>query len=980
MGTRLIRLTACLMVVLAVPISLLSLAFCLPTVYGETYLAGLQDKWDALANAPGNRIVVAGGSGAAFGLRCDLLERELPEYSAVNFGLYAGLGTTVMLELMKPLLREGDIVIFTPEQSSQTLSDFFGPEAMWQAADGKPELLRALASNRWGKMAGAVPAFAGEKARFWYQQNLPAGDGVYARSSFNAYGDIQISNREQNTMPGGYDPNMLISFDPALPTAKFLEAVNDFSQWCEKNGITFCYRFCPVNEAAVSGEERTRLAEFHAQLGEKLDCPILGDPEDLLMDAGWFFDTNFHLNEAGAVVNTAMLAGELKAFLGKTELVEIDLPEMPSFGETEIVSGSGEDENCFTYAAFGDGWEIVGLTEQGKARECLTIPASHEGQPVARLGAGALAENTSLQELIIQKSLRAIQDGAFEGCAALTRIVLEQPNPEQISVGSGLLTGTEATVIVPAGRLAAYRTNYFWAVHAQRIQEDESSPEQETLPEPPNVSGQGIRYEGNGGRLKSWASDAIDLPTDNAHLRMNTAQGSGYFAREGYVLTGWNTAADGSGQAVGLGSRMERRDNLTLYAQWFKANPETDFRWEMESGALWITEYLGAGETCVVPETIVGERVHGIRQGAFREKTFFKLVLPSGLRALESGTFQNCVLDEMILFDGLQQVSDGSFDGCDGPITLRINACVRPVYSGTYFDTFSDKFDRLLSLRGTRKLVLFSGSSGRYGYDSPALEEAFPEYQVVNMGVYAYTNALPQLDLILGQMEAGDVLLSAPEFDASQEQFCASNRLDPAFFAMMESNYDAISLLDLRAYTGVFDAFGAYQKNRKGMPGRSYGESPSAYDDDGNRYAFPTYNLYGDLILPRVNSEKDECLRHNIADYTVSNITPEKIQALNRVYERFVEKDIQVLFTYTPRNRWSITPESTEEARQTLHEALTSGLCVPVISELEDSLYPGIYFYLIDSHLSSQGAALRTRQVIESLKPWLAHSQGERSN
>lgn len=51
-----------------------------------------------------------------------------------------------------------------------------------------------------------------------------------------------------------------------------------------------------------------------------------------------------------------------------------------------------------------------------------------------------------------------------------------------------------------------------------------------------------------------------------------------------------------------------------------------------------------------------------------------------------------------------------------------------------------------------------------------------------------------------------------------------------------------------------------------------------------------------------------------------------------------------------------------------------------VISELEDSLYPGTYFYLIDSHLSSQGAALRTRQVIESLKPWLTHSQGERSN
>ena len=36
--------------------------------------------------------------------------------------------------------------------------------------------------------------------------------------------------------------------------------------------------------------------------------------------------------------------------------------------------------------------------------------------------------------------------------------------------------------------------------------------------------------------------------------------------RPGYTLTGWNTAPDGSGQAVGLGSRTE--PGARLYAQW----------------------------------------------------------------------------------------------------------------------------------------------------------------------------------------------------------------------------------------------------------------------------------------------------------------------------------------------------------------------------------------------------------------------------
>ena len=209
----------------------------------------MQDKWDALETAPGPRVVVVGGSGAAFGVRCDLLERELPGYSAVNFGLYAGLGTTVMLELAKPLLRAGDVVVFIPEQSAQTLSDFFHAPSMWQAADGRPELLSALNRKRLGAMAGAFPAFAGGKAGLYRDGAAPAGEGVYARSSFNVHGDIDRPGREQNVMAGGADQNQPILFDPDMPSGEFFEAVNGFARWCGDNGVAFYYRFCSMNAA-----------------------------------------------------------------------------------------------------------------------------------------------------------------------------------------------------------------------------------------------------------------------------------------------------------------------------------------------------------------------------------------------------------------------------------------------------------------------------------------------------------------------------------------------------------------------------------------------------------------------------------------------------------------------------------------------------------------------------------------------------------
>lgn len=964
------RMLACFAVILAVPAALMVFAFGLPAQYGQTYLAALGDKRDALAGAEGRRIVVAGGSGAAFGLRCDLLEEALPGYSAVNFGLYAGLGTTVMLDLAQPLLRAGDIVVFSPEQSAQTLSTYFSAQAMWQAADGRPELLRALGPDYLGALAGSFPAFAGAKAQLFRDGSAPAGEGVYARSSFNAYGDIDCPGRERNGMPGGCDPNLTVSFDPALPSEDFFDKVNSFTAMCREKGVTVYYRFCPMNAAAVPAEELERLEEYLACLQDRLDCDILGRPSQAVMDPGWFFDTNFHLNSAGAVVNTAILAAELKAALGDPTPVDIPLPELPPMAEAEPVRGDNSDEDCFLYEIQGDSLRLAGLTAEGAGRERLVVPVLHDGLPVVGFAPQVFAGNTRIREITIQSNIRGIEDGSFDGCAALERLTLENPAPGDCPVGAGLLTGTGALICVPQGRLSAYRTNYFWAVHASRIREaapsGDSAPDQ---PAPAPVrSGPAIRYEGNGGTLKSWAGDAIDLPMDNAHLRVNTAQGTRYFRREGYVLTGWNTAPDGSGRPVGLGSRVERQEGLTLYAQWAKASPEEDFLTEVQGDQVWITGYGGTSPQCVVPETIGGLSVRRICAGAFRGVELDKLVLPSALTVVEPGAFLDCAIEEIRLYDAIREIGDDSFSNCRGLRTLHVNAAVSPVYSGSYFDTFSDKYDRLLSIRDQRKLVLFSGSSGRYGYDSPAIQAAFPDYQVVNMGVYAYTGALPQLDLIRALMDAGDILLSAPEFDAAAEQFCASNRLDASFWAMMESNYDAAAELDLMEYTGVFDSFGQYQANRSGMAGRNYGESPSSYDDDGNRYAFPTYNQHGDLILPRPNGDRDQRLRHNIADYTVDNIPPAYVDSLNQVYQTFLERGIAVYFTYTPRNRSSLTEGSTPAARQALHQYLTQSLCVPVISELEDYLFSGVYFYLIDSHLSSEGAALRTRQVIADLQ------------
>lgn len=468
----------------------------------------------------------------------------------------------------------------------------------------------------------------------------------------------------------------------------------------------------------------------------------------------------------------------------------------------------------------------------------------------------------------------------------------------------------------------------------------------------------------------------VERPVTPSHLRWNTA--TAIFTRPGHTLVGWNTRPDGSGTSVGLGSRVEPAEGLTLYAQWVRWSPAELFRWREGPGGVTITGYLGEEQTVAVPAQLGGQPVRAVAAGAFQDAACETVILPDTLYALEDGAFRNCALSALYLYDNIRAIGDPAFVGCENLASLHLNAAEAPVYSGTYFDTFQDKFDRLLSLKDRKKLVLFGGSSVRFGFDSAALDAAFPGYEVVNMGVFAYTSAMPQLDLILTCMEEGDILLHCPEFDASDLQFCTTNDIESRFFHMMESNYDALSLLDLRRYSAVFSPLEQYLTNKDPMVKKGYALSAADFDEDGSPVDSPSYNAYGDYIVYRPNAASALPVYGTPVHYTVTAFPRETyLDPLNWMYRRFLDKGVTVYYSYSPRNALALSEASTPEARAALDAYLRENLCVPVITQLEDSLWSGVYLYGTDNHLSTEGAAVHTQRVIAALKEQMgAGAQG----
>ena len=462
--------------------------------------------------------------------------------------------------------------------------------------------------------------------------------------------------------------------------------------------------------------------------------------------------------------------------------------------------------------------------------------------------------------------------------------------------------------------------------------------------------------------------EAISVWEESPHLYFNTLPYEDQFQKEGFAAIGWNTRPDGSGTSVSFGSRIDHRDrsHLDLYVQYLPESPAGDFTWRREGGEAVITGYHGTGDV-IIPSQLGGLEVTGIDTGAFGDLQTGLLVLPPTMKEVAQGAFGNAEIGAFYFYDSIERLREDCFHSYSVG-SLHIQAATAPVYSGSYFDTFADKMDYLDSLRDQAKIVLFCGSSARFGYDSEKIEQALPDFRVVNMGVFAYTNMLPLAELVLPLTGEGDILLSSPELDAIGYQFCGSSALDKETFCMMESNYDLFSRLDCRKYTNLFGAFSEYNESRIGMTPRSYLESPADYDEDGLPQLTETYNRQGDYILYRPNNTDRRVFGIKRAYYNPNYISDADIQGLNGVFDRFAERGVQVLLTYSPRSSISISGDSTVETARALDTLLRESLHATVISPIEDSLMNPYYFYGTDNHLSTEGAAIHTAQVIGYLK------------
>ena len=450
---------------LSFPLTIGINAFVLPSVYDETFLGEMKEKIKLLKEREGKRIILVGGSSIPFGVQSSLIEENISNYKVIDFGMYASLGSNVMLDFAKAKINKDDIVVFMPEQNIQTLSMYYNGSSLWQALDGDFSSFWLLSHDIRQRMYGDLYDFSRSKFKFTFQEKIKLDDTIYQKSSFDKYGDIKDGLATYNVMSNQVDPTMAISFDTNMLKDDFISYVNDFASYVRSKGASMYYRFAPMNRLAV--EDESKLDSYYDFLNEKLNFEILGNPHNSIMDSEWFYDTNFHLNDAGAITNTKQLIKDIKLAIDDVSATNIVDPEKPEIIENEEdKDGDNSDVDCFSYQLQDDRYIITSITNE---KENMIVPYRYQGKKVVAFNADVFAFHSNIKTIKIQDNIRYLYDYSFDGCSSLEKIYLENKNPASINIGAYLLDGCSADIYVPEEAYGSYIFNYNFAPYSSRI-------------------------------------------------------------------------------------------------------------------------------------------------------------------------------------------------------------------------------------------------------------------------------------------------------------------------------------------------------------------------------------------------------------------------------------------------------------------------------------------------------------------------------
>jgi hypothetical protein len=278
------------------------------TVDTNSYILAWQDKMDMLSAT--NRepsIVLFGGSNVAFGFHSQMIVDSIG-MPVINAGLHAGMGLKFMMDECFPLLRKGDVLVFTPETASHFYGDtYYGGETFVTMFYLGMVPWHEISSKQVRRIIEQTPTFIMDKI-FSPALYFKWRENAYQRTGFNRYGDMVWhwtgdSLRHLNAASPDLD-----SGDPFCGEAliNVVQRLNDL----KARGVGIVM-FPPAADKMFFKRKSYRFSSVAQQLGAAgFEFPDSSGVE--FVENEYTYDTQYHLNKYGSEQHTRHLIAWLR--------------------------------------------------------------------------------------------------------------------------------------------------------------------------------------------------------------------------------------------------------------------------------------------------------------------------------------------------------------------------------------------------------------------------------------------------------------------------------------------------------------------------------------------------------------------------------------------------------------------------------------------------------------------------------------------
>lgn len=343
----------------AIAMFLIVSALCLHIMpqYLGGYQASLIDKVNLLRTVKGPKIVLIGNSNLAFGIKSEMLESAFGK-PVINMGLHGGLGNAFHEEMAKINISEGDIYIIAPSGLGSSLE--IGDKMLgWSTIEDHLPLWGLLNVRDIFPMYKAYPVYLKRCINLYAEgtgNQLPGG--CYSRDAFNKYGDIETIRTFSN-----------YTFEPGIvKVPEFsdngVKRINALDEYLKKRGAVLLVAGYPIGSGEYTPEKK-EYQDYQKKLEASLSCPVISDYTDYMLDYKYFYNTELHLTDAGAVVRTVQLIRDLGDYMGID--TEEKIPDYYVYLDTGFYkTESDNDENWISSQNRGD-CVIYGFKERKNA-------------------------------------------------------------------------------------------------------------------------------------------------------------------------------------------------------------------------------------------------------------------------------------------------------------------------------------------------------------------------------------------------------------------------------------------------------------------------------------------------------------------------------------------------------------------------------------------------------------------------------------